>query len=115
MDMFSVGPKGFRERINKAFAIAVKHKNNDYFVQEQLRTKPIATGVFNVLQKVLLPNPDEWRDLLEEKTFEELDEGKYNRDRSYQTKLEKSLNDFHLGTNLLSTIIHIREQLHIKI
>jgi hypothetical protein len=51
-----------------------------------------------------------WRDLLEEKTFTEFDEEKYNRERTYQSKLEKSLSDFHLGTNLLSTIIHIREQ-----
>jgi hypothetical protein len=59
---------------------------------------------------VLLSKPDEWRKLLEEKTFDEFDEGKYNRDRAYQTKLEKTLSNFHLGTNLLSEIIHIREQ-----
>jgi hypothetical protein len=51
-----------------------------------------------------------WRDLLEEETFTEFDEEKYNRERTYQAKLEKSLSNFHLGTNLLSTIIHIREQ-----
>jgi hypothetical protein len=58
MDMFSIGSTQFKERVNKAFAVAIKHKNNDYFVQEQLRNKPIVTGVFNVLQKVLLKDPD---------------------------------------------------------
>jgi hypothetical protein len=72
--MYSRAPKGFTERVNKAFAGAIIHKNSNYFVQEHLRTKPTATFVFNVLQKVLLPKPDEWRELLEEKTFEEFDE-----------------------------------------
>jgi hypothetical protein len=108
--MFSVGPKGFRERVNNAFAVAVKRKNSDYFVQEQLRTKLVAPGVFCVVQKVLLSNPDMWRDLLEEKTFEEFDEEKYNRDRMYHSKLEKSLSDFHLETNLLSAIVHNGER-----
>jgi prephenate dehydrogenase len=76
MDMFSIGSLQFKERVNIAFARAIKHKNSNYFFQEQLRTKPIATGVFNVVQKVLLSNPDMLRDLLEEKTFEEFDEEK---------------------------------------
>jgi hypothetical protein len=109
MDMYSIAPKGFRERVNAALERATKHRNYEYFNREQLRTKPIATGVFNRLQKVLLPHPEEWGKLLDEKTFKEFDEEKYNRERKYQSMLKKSLSNFQLGTNLLSIIIHIRE------
>jgi hypothetical protein len=114
MDMFSINPIQVKERVNKAFAAAVKHKNSNYYIQEQLRTKPIATDFFNLVQKVLITNPDKWRDLQEEKVFKEFDEGKYNRERIYQTKLEKSFNDFHLETNLSSEIIHIKTQNIVK-
>jgi hypothetical protein len=112
--MYSRNPKTFRNEINEAFAVAIKHRMSEYFVEEQLRNKPIATGVFNVLQKVLLPNPDEWRKLLNEKTFKEFDKEDFIRERDKQANLEKRLTDFHLGTNLLSTIIHIQEQNQLK-
>jgi hypothetical protein len=112
--MYSRTPKGFREKVNLAYVEAIKHRNNEYFIQEQLRSKPTTTGVFNVLQKVLLPNPDEWEKLLNEKTFKEFDEEIYKRERTFQSMIEKKLSDFHLGTNLISTIIHIREQNTLK-
>jgi hypothetical protein len=53
--MYSIGSKQFMERITKVFARAVKHKNIKYFEQEQIRAKPIITGVFNILQKSYYP------------------------------------------------------------
>jgi hypothetical protein len=71
--MFSIGPIQFSERVNKAFERTIKRKNSEYFVQEQLRNKSIVTGVFKVLQKVLLKDPIKWKELLDEKVYREVD------------------------------------------
>jgi hypothetical protein len=97
MDMFSIAPIQFRERVNEAFERAIKRKNSEYLIQEQLRNEPIVTGVFNGLQKVLLTDPNKWKELQNEKVYKEVDKEWQIKDRLVRGEREKDLNDFHLG------------------
>jgi hypothetical protein len=108
--MYSRYPKNFRNEVNEAFAIAIKHKRSEHFIEEQKRENPIMMGVFNKLQKELLPKPEELKKLLMEKTFKEFDKEKFIRERDEQASLEERLTRFYSGTNLLSTIMYIQER-----
>jgi hypothetical protein len=87
--MYSRYPKNFRNEVNAAFALAIQHKRSDHFIEEQKRENPIMMGVFNKLQKELLPKPEELKKLLKEKTFKEFDKEEFIRERDEQASLEE--------------------------